>query len=303
MTTIKYNNLTWIDIQNPNRKSISFLRKNFGFHQVLLDEFTSPSQRPRADEFDNCMYVVMHTPLHDREKRITTSGELDIVITQDTLITIHQDEIIPLKVITKEFKDEQTREQAMSKSTGYLLYHIMERLLDSCFPKIDHISEHLQEIEKEIFSGHEKEMVKEISIVKRDILSFRRTLKPQKNILESLIQKNYRLLEPQLNEYFQDLVGTNIRVWNALENVKEVIESLEETNNSLLSYKINEAMRFLAAVSLITFALSVTVGIFGVIPFESFSIARDPKMFWLIILFMTFITSSLLLLFKRKKWL
>jgi Mg2+ and Co2+ transporter CorA len=128
-------------------------------------------------------------------------------------------------------------------------------------------------------------------------------LKPQRSILESLVQKHYDLLEDDLNKYFQDLIGTNIRVWNALENTKEVIESLEETNNSLLSYKINEAMRFLAAVSLITFALSVTVGIFGMTPFQAFPASQEKETFWLAIMFMGLITTILLLIFRRRKWL
>ena len=107
-----------------------------------------------------------------------------------------------------------------------MLYFILEKLLNSCFPKIDHINEQLSEIEKQIFNGNEREMVYETSVVKRDILAFRRTLKPQRSILESLVQKNYKLLENDLNKYYQELIGINIRVWNALENTKEVIKSL-----------------------------------------------------------------------------
>ena len=304
MNITKHHSLTWIDVENPSKEDILYLKNTFHFHPLLLEEFTSPSQRPRAEEFGNCLYVVMHIPLFDRTRRITTPGELDIVITKDHLITIHQGENVPLKDVARKFQlDYDLKNKSMSRSSGYLLYIILEQLLSSCFPKIDHISERLETIEREIFDEHEKEMVKEISIVKRDILAFRRTLKPQRTILESLIQKNYHLLEPELNDYFQDLVGTNIRVWNALENVKEVIESLEETNNSLVSYKINEAMRFLTSVSLVTFTLSVTTGIFGMTPFESFSLAHDPNMFWLIILFMGFISLMLLFLFKYKRWL
>lgn len=304
MTTIKYKNLTWIDIENPSAQDILFLKDEFDFHPLLLEEFTSPSQRPRAEQFDNCLYLVMHIPLFDRKKRVTSPGEMDIVITKNHLITIHPQENIPIKSIIKLFKeDELAKQTAMSKTSGFLLYYILEKLLSSCFPKIDHISESLESIEKGIFEGNEKEMVKELSVVKRDILAFRRTLKPQRGTLESLAQKKYWLIEPELNDYIQDLVGTNIRVWNALENVKEVVESLEETNNSLLSYKINEAMRFLAAVSLITFALSVTVGIFGMTPLSAFAAAHEQTTFWLALLFMGLIAFSLLYIFRIRKWL
>jgi len=304
ITTIKNKNLTWINIKNPTSKDILFLKENFQLDSLILDEFTSPSQRPRAEEFENCLYIVIHIPLYDRKKRITFSGELDIVITKDHLITGHIGENIPLKNILKEInQNEATKRMAMSRTPGFLFYFILEKLLSSCFPKIDHINEKIDVIERGIFDGREKEMVKEISIIKRDILSFRRTLKPQRGILESLVQKHYQLLEDELNKYLQELIGINIRVWNAIENTKEVIESLEETNNSLLSYKINEAMRFLAAVSLITFALSVTVGVFGMAPFESFSAAHQKETFWMVIGFMALLTASLLFIFKKKRWL
>lgn len=303
MNKTTHKSLTWIDIEKPTTDDILFLKEHFDLHPLVLEEFTSPSQRPRAEEFENCLYVILHVPLFDRGKRVTRPGELDIVITKDHIITAHTEENIPLKAILKQFKENEiTKTKAMSKTSGFLLYSILEMLLSSCFPKIDHISERLDEIEKEIFDDNEKEMVKETSIVKRDILAFRRTLKPQRTILESLAQKHYALLEKELDKYFQDLIGTNIRVWNALENTKEVIESLEETNNSLVSHKINQTMRLFTGISFITFTLSVFVGIFAIIPFDQFPAAHRKETFWMVVLVMCFITFGMLLFFRRKKW-
>ncbi len=303
MQTTKHKGLTWIDVENPKSKDILFIKENFQLDSIVLEEFTSPSQRPRAEEFNNCLYVVIHVPLFNRKTRVTTPGELDIVITRSHLITSHIGENIPLKAILKEFNgNETTKEQAMSGTTGFLLYFILEKLLSSCFPKIDHINEQVNVIEKEIFADNHKAMVRETSIIKRDILAFRRTLKPQRSILESLAQKRYQLLEQELDKYFQDLIGTNIRVWNALENTKEVIEALEETNNSMVSHRLNRTMRFLAAVSLITFTLSVTAGIFSMIPFAHQPAAKRPETFWIVLLFMTLIALSLLLFFRKRRW-
>lgn len=304
MQTIKHGDLTWIDIEKPSPEDILFLRENFELHPLVLEEFTSPSQRPRAEEFDNCLYVVMHIPLFDRKKKVTSPGELDIVVTKDHLITSHIEENIPIKSIIKELREnEMTRERGMSQTSGFLFYFILEKLLASCFPKIDHINEKLNEIEKQIFEDNDRAMVRETSIVKRDILGFRRTLKPQRGILESLVQKHYKLLEDDLNKYFQELIGTNIRVWNALENIKEVIESLEVTNNSLVSHKINETMRRFTAISFITFTLAVFVGTFGMAPFEGFSFSNSKILFGILIVIMILIIITMLTIFKKKKWI
>jgi len=303
MKTVKHDKLTWIDIEDPTANDVLFLKDTFNLHPLVLSEFTSPSQRPRAEEFDNCLYIVLHIPLFNRRTRISYSGELDVVITKNHVITSHSAENIPIKSIQKELLENNAfKEKAFSNSAGFLFYSIMEKLLSASFPKLDHINEKINDIEEGIFMGYEKEMLRSISIIKRDILTFRRSIKPQRSILESLVQKKYKLLDNDLNEYFQELIGINIRAWNALENIQEIIESLEETNSALLSHKINEAMRLLTAVSLITFTLSVTTGVFSMIPFSSFPLAESRLMFWIIIIFMAIITITALILFKKKRW-
>jgi magnesium transporter len=174
-------------------------------------------------------------------------------------------------------------------------------LLESCFPKLDHISEKLDKIEEEIFAGNEKEMVIEISVVKRDVLNFRRTLKPQRTVFDSLAQKDYKFIEPGLRPYFQDLVGTNIRIWNNLESTKETIESLEATNNSLLSNKLDMTMKVLTLFSAVLLPLTVYSSIMSMsvnIPMHN-----NPLAFWMhagIMFVLAFVT---IILFKTKKWL
>jgi magnesium transporter len=189
----------------------------------------------------------------------------------------------------------------MSDSPGRLLHDLLEMLLESCFPKLDHISRKLDFVEREIFAGNEKEMVLEISVVKRDILNFRRTMKPQRSVLESLAQKDYSLIEPALKPYFQDLIGTNIRIWNNLESSKETVESLEETNNSLLSNKLNLTMKVLTIFSAIFLPITVYSNILAMsadIPF-----GKNPFGFWIHLAIMLLIVFLTMILFKIKKWL
>jgi magnesium transporter len=189
----------------------------------------------------------------------------------------------------------------MNQSPGYLLYYVLEDLLESCFPKIDHINANLDKVEEEIFKGNEREMVHEISYVKRDILNFRRTLKPQKSVLESLAHDNYPMIDNDLRTYYQDLVGTNIRVWSALENAKETIESLEDTNDALLSNKLNHTMKVLTVFSAIFLPMTVISNILAMsaaIPF-----GNNPYGFWIWIGIMLIVCLATIGIFKVKKWI
>ena len=302
MKQIQTSKMTWIDFLEPSADEAIWLKKNIRLHPLALEEFATPSARPKATQYDSCLYLTLHIPLFDKENRRTFPSELDIVITKDHLITGHDQDIYQLRDFFAKLKrNKKLQEKHMNKSPGFLLYYIVEMLLESCFPKIDHINKNLDHIEEQIFQGHEREMVKEISFVKRDILNFRRTLKPQKSVLESLAKDNYPLLDPDLKPYYQDLVGTNIRVWTALENAKETIESMESTNDALLSNKLNTTMKVLTVFSGIMLPMMVisnTLAMSADIPF-----ADNPFAYWIWMGIMAVISLVTVGIFKLKNWI
>ncbi len=301
MKKIETQNLTWIDFIEPSADEILMLKK-MKIHPLALEEFSTPSVRPKASLYGNCLYLAIHIPLFDKENRRTFPSELDILLTNKYLVTGHDQDIFQLRdFFQRTQRSKKMQEKYMSQSPGYLLYYIIENLLESCFPKIDHINKNLDKIEEEIFKGNEKAMVHEISFVKRDILNFRRTLKPQKSVLESLARDNYPLLEPELRPYYQDLISTNIRVWSALENAKETIESLEDTNDALLSNKLNHTMKVLTVFSAIFLPMTVISNILAMsapIPF-----GHNQYGFWIWIGIMLFVSVITIGVFKWKKWI
>ena len=302
MQQTKSSKFTWVDIQEPNADDILKVQKKFNLHPLIIEEFSTPTLRPKAIEYDNALFLTIHVPLFDTTLKTTYPGELDIVITQEALITSHDKNIWQLTEFLAELKnDKKKKDKYMEDSPATLLRFILELLLESCFPKLDHIVKKLGHIETEIFAGNEKGMLLEISIVKRDVLNFRRTIKPQRSVLESLIQRDYKLVSRELRPYFQDLIGTNIRVWNSLESAKETVESLEETNNSLLSNKLNLTMKVLTIFSAIMLPMTVYSNILAMsadIPF-----GKSPHAFAIHTGIMLFISLLTITIFKIKKWL
>ncbi len=301
MREISTSKLTWIDFTEPSADELLMLKK-LKIHPLALEEFSTPSARPKASLYGNCLYLTLHIPLFDKLNRRTFPSELDIVLTDEYLITGHDQDIYQLReFFTKLKRNRKLQEKYMNQSPGYLLYYIIEMLLESCFPKIDHVNKNLDHIEEEIFKGNEKDMLHEISFVKRDILNFRRTLKPQKSVLESLARDNYPLLEPELRPYYQDLIGTNIRVWSALENAKEVVESLEETNDALLSNKLNTTMKVLTIFSAIMLPMTVISSVLSMS--MNIPLAHTPHAFWVYVVGMLAISAITIVIFKLKRWI
>jgi len=302
MNSVNFKNITWLDFPNPGADDVLYLQENFNIHPVAIEEFITPTIRPRATQYGNCLFLTIHIPLFNVKTRTTYPGELDIVLTKNHLITGHSEEIYQLTDFFKKLSEsEGKRRLYMSKTPAHLMYSIISLLLESCFPKLDHIHENLLNIEDQVFNGKEKEMVFEISIVKRDILNFRRTLKPQRSVLESLLQKNSSFIPEDTRPYFSDLIGTNIRLWNSLDSNKETIESLEETNNSLLSNKLNMTMKVLTIFSAIMLPMTVYSNILAMsasIPF-----GNHPYGFWIHMGIMLMISLFTITIFKVRKWL
>lgn len=302
MEIVKHNELTWIDFEDPKQSDVTYLQENFDVHPLAIEEFMTPTFRPRATKYSNCLFLTVHIPLFDAEERTTYPGEVDILLTRTHIITGHRTKIYQLDQFFELLqKSLGKRRLYMSDTPAHLLYEILKILIESCFPRVDHVSKNIDEIEKRIFAGEERDMVHEISIVKRDILNFRRTLMPQRSILESIVSQPVSVVPAKIKPYFQDLVGTNIRLWNTLESAKETVASLEETNNSLLSDKMNTKMKVLTIFSAILIPMTLYANVLGIntpIP-----LGDDSHGFMIHIGVMGLISIFTIVLFKIFKWI
>ena len=263
MKKITANNITWINIQKPKQKDLDQLKDKFNLHPFITQQFLPPIHRPKIEEYPEQLFIVLHFPVRYSKKRRTKPVELDLIITPDTLITSHTEKIPDLETFFNDCQVQGYHQEQYFKSSGHLLFGLLDWLIDSCLPMLDQIDEKIDKIENQVFQGKEKEMLSKIAMVKKDLIDFRRAIKPQRSVLEILGKKSQRLFGQEIKPLSQEVIGSIIRVWNVLENHRELINSIEQTNNSLLSYKLSDIMKFLTVVSFITFPLSVIVGFFG----------------------------------------
>ncbi len=299
MRIVQNTNITWIDFPETTEEDFLYLKKNFDIHPLAIDEFSTPTYRPRATKYPNCLFLSIHIPLFDRDKRTTYSSEVDIIITSTYIITGHKKLIFQIKDFMQSLEKESQKKLFMSKTPAHLLHELLRILIESCFPRLDHIAKKIDIVENKVFQGEEHEMVREISILKRDVLNFRRAIMPQKTVLESILRQPEDIVAQDIRAYYDDLLGTNIRLWNTLESSLEIIKSLEETNNSLLSQKINKKMKVLTIFSVTTLPVSLYVSVYA--------ISQDPFMdnpykFWIHVCIMLILSLGTLSFFKISKW-
>jgi magnesium transporter len=178
---------------------------------------------------------------------------------------------------------------------------VLDDLFDYCFPILDKIGYKLDSIEDEMFEGAAEDVVRDLSNVKQEIISYRKIIKPERSTLRLLERHVERFLPEELELYFDDIVDAAERIWDLLDNYKEVVEALEDTNESVISHRQNDVLRVLTVFSVILLPLTLISGIFGMnVDFPGFGTAEA---FWAIIGFMVATILALIGFFRFKRWL
>lgn len=299
--TIKFENLNWVNILEPTEEDLRYLKEEFKLHPLTLKSIMMPGHYPDIEIFKNYIFIILHY-LSSKNGEVQIK-EFDIVAGQNFLITICHQPIKPINLLFEECqKSEAVKKEFLGRGIDHLLFMIMSSILKKKLLQIDEIENKIESIEKKMFIGKEKEMVKEISFVKREIIDFWRTIEPQRIIFQSLENSGEFFWGEEFKHNLSVLFRMHKKIDNTLKTLKESIESLEETNQINVSIKINEIMRVLALFSAIFLPLSLLANLWSVnvnfLPFGG-----HPYAFWIIIGIMIVTLSTTILYFKAKKWL
>ncbi len=256
--------LRWINIERPRSLEQTWLEEHFDFHALDLEDVRSRNQRPKVDEYDDYLFIVLHFPRYDKKVSRLNAAEVDIFVGPDFLITLPNEPLEPISYLFERCRaNEELRDSLFSKGPGYLLYKIVDDCVDSSFPMLNKIGLKLDRIEEEIFEGEGDDVVRDISNAKQEIINFRKIIRPQRIAFRDLERNKARYIAEDLDIYFDDLIDGSERAWDMLENYKEVVEGLEATNESAIAHRTNETFQVLTAISLIFLPLTLIASMFG----------------------------------------
>jgi len=296
--------LTWIHLDAPTKDVAEELAERFGWHPLDVEDVLSKRQRPKVDDYvdDGYLFTVLHFPVYDPAIQRLNAAELDIFVGPDYLVTLPTVELLPLtRLFQRCEEDEVVRDRLFSMGSGRVLYEVLDDLFDYCFPILDKIGHKLDSLEDDVFEGRSEEVVRDLSNVKQEIISYRKIIKPERSTLRLLERHVERFLPEELEEYFDDIVDAAERVWDMLDNYKEVVEALEDTNESVISHRQNDVLRVLTVFSVIILPLTLITGIFGMnVRFPGF---ETVWAFWAVFGIMAVALVGMLAFFRLKRWL
>jgi magnesium transporter len=294
--------IRWIHIESPRTADRDWLEEHFDFHPLDYEDVFSRNQRPKLDQYDDYVFIVLHFPLFDKDSARILTAELDLFMGPDFLITLPNIPLPPLTSMFERYREkDDLREEVFSKGTGYLLYKIVDIGVDASFPMLRKTALKLERLEDDIFEGRSSEIVRELSDTKQEIINFRKIVRPQRAVLRDLERTEQRYLQEELEIYFDDISDAAERIWDTLENYKEVVEALEGTNESVLAHRLNENLSVLTALSVLLLPATLVASIWGM----NVELPGDEGLgeFWLLAVSMLSVTLLAFWYMRRRGWL
>lgn len=234
--------------------------------------------------------------------RLFTPVETDVFVSEKFLVTFHWDRIPSLEQIYADLLASHPSGPGPLRSTGYLLQRIMRVLVDDFFPLLDRVEDYLDDIERRIFHGPSQELLAQAFSLRRTIIRIRKSLSPEREVLNTLLRRDQPFMTGDDRAYFLDVYDHILRLFDHVDNLHDLLSNALDAYLSSMSNKLNEIMKVLTMISTVMMPLSLVAGIYGM------NFAYMPELHWkfgypFALLIMTAITGVMLWYFKRKGWL
>ncbi|MBI5668804.1 MAG: magnesium transporter CorA family protein [Chloroflexi bacterium] len=300
---IQHNTFTWINIVDITPADVDQLRRDLPYiHPLNLEDLLSVMERPKIDEHDQYLFVVMQLPQWDRVERITRSSEVDFIVGRNVLVTAHDGDLKPLVMLFERVQSSSIeREKWMGHGANDAFYAVVDRLVDYLFPILNKVDSNIHHIEDGLFTENSRHIIQEIAVVRRDIIALRRIIRHLVPVLEQLERTEHPVIRDELEEYFGDTVDHGRLARDIIDENYEVITGLSDTANTLASHRLNDVMRILTVISVLILPLTLIAGIYGMnidLPLD-----EHPAAFLTIMGIMLVISILMILYFIRRKWL
>jgi magnesium transporter len=249
-------NLVWVDVENATVEELSMLREVFGFHPLAIEDVSKGQQRPKVDEYKGYIFVVSYAVVSGADAHDFEVREVDLFVGPNYLVTIHRGHIPALD----EALARWTRGGAMlEEGVGFLVYTVMDAIIDAYFPISDSIGDDVDQIEAGLFKGPDDALVQRFLRTKRVLHTLRRVLSPLRETFTHFLRRDHPVFSKNTQVYFQDVHDHVLRILDALDVQRDKVAGTTDAYLMMMSNRQTAQLRVLTAVLIA--AVVVTLGV------------------------------------------
>lgn len=288
----------WIGLHEPGTELLAKIQKQFGLHDLAIEDTHRAHQRPKIEAYGDTLFIVLRT-VQMHEKQIDL-GETHFFVGRNFIITVRHGSSLA-------YTDVRTRcestPQLLKKGPAFALYAVMDAIVDQYFPVVDALGEELEDLEERIFDEtFRRETTAQIYHLKHQFLDVKRSVSPLIDICNRLMRFDLKLIEEETRPYFRDVYDHSIRINEMVDNSRDLLSTALEANLSLISISQNEVSKRFAGWAAIIGIPTMVAGVYGM------NFKHMPELDWQlgypIVMVLTFGTCvGLYIRFKRSGWL
>lgn len=298
---LETNTVSWINIDGVHDdKVIQKVGDLFELHPLLLEDIMNTGQRPKFEEFDNCLFIVSKMLRYDKEKKRVVSEQLSMVIGKNFLLTFQEQ---PGDVF-EPVRDRIRKQKGRIRGTGidYLAYALLDTVVDNYISIIERLGEKIEDIEDEVLIDPQQSSVEKITSYKSEMNYLRKTIRPLKDAIMQLLRVDSDFIKNDTLQFLKDLFDLITHATEIIDTYREMLSDQLNIYNSSMSNKMNEIMKVLTIFAAIFIPLTFIAGIYGT-NFEYLPELHFKYSYFIFWGVMIVVAVTLLIFFKRKKWL
>ncbi|HEY4688421.1 MAG TPA: magnesium/cobalt transporter CorA [Anaerolineae bacterium] len=298
--------LLWVDFEStPTEVDEPILTNTFHFHPLAVDDALHESHVPKVDDWDDYLYIVLHAAAFDKEAgdHIDTY-ELDIFLGQNYLVTHHE---YPIPAVEKVWAACERESRHWREGPDHLLYRVADEVVASYMPVVEDMDDAIDTIDSQIFDRPSPGTLQRIFALKHATVHLRRTIAPQREVLNKLARDEYDLIDRKDRVYFRDVYDHLVRLHDITEGMRDLAGGALDTYLSVVNNRMNDIMKTLTVVTTLFMPLTFITGFFGMNFFQSTEPTLDPwtslVMLIITLAIMVVLPISMLIFIRRRGWL
>lgn len=291
--------LYWWDIETPGEDENLCLSEHFHFHPLAIEDCISEIHYPKIDFYESYLYMVIHGVDVDLSvQEGFAPKELDIFLGKDFLVTYH---IKPARSVSEILRRVQDTSPIFEQGVDFVLYSILDVLVTNYLPILETIEDALDNVEEKLFENPDPPLLRTILGLKRTLMRLKKTVFPQREVINHLARNEYLFVQPRTQAYFRDVYDQLYRMAEMTESFRDVTTALVETYLSTVSNRMNQIMKVLTLFATIFMPLTFLAGVYGM-NFQNLPELRWHYGYYYLWGVMAMIVAFMLGIFRWKKW-
>lgn len=301
---IKLNHVNWINLDGLHEKSIvQKLADHFCLHSLLVEDITSDHQ-PKVEEYDDFLFFTLKM-LYRIEAGVIDYEQISFVLGKDYLLSFQEKEGDLFGNLRDRIRLDQGR--VRKKKADYLLYRIIDIIVDNYYTVLDAIGQQIETIEEEIYKNSSETQFKNIQQLKKELIFLRKALYPLRDAMSKLLKDESGFIDPVNLRYYADVYDHVVHLIDSLDTYKDLTSGLMDIYINTLNTRMNEVMKVLTVISTIFMPLTFIVGVYGMNFHTDKSVWNMPELdspygYPVVMGFMLLIVIVMIRYFKFKKW-